>query len=604
MLVGFGSSLMMGVALMTAAQGSHFPPPTGQTPALSALNDTVQSARVGERVVPAQIRTARGSSEAIEVSTVERQGDTDIVRRQPYVITRMALATRYRERSDYPPFDPMALHSSDPDGRAEPDNETFYGANVESNVNVQTRPFPAAAGALSLDDPPGVDEVEESVRLNGALLTTDAAMATPTAYVDPTRFSDENDPSAIPSVAARILEENVSTSLMSRIAPASPDYFDDVIPVQFGQSIRAVLTDSGYPASQLDQVSAAIAQNVGSDDLETGDVLRLGVVTGHQADRIVEISVYRKGVRQFTVAQNDRNAFVTAPPPQTPVDAAVAGQLAGNETPGNAEQALTVYDGIFRAALANGLTEKTVQTVLRALSKSVDLKAPIRKSDSLVVFSSVAGDQTTASKLAYIAANINGQTLRLYSFQPKGEDSIDFYDETGVSARQFLLRSPVTQGRVSSGFGMRRHPILGFATMHEGVDWAAPKGTTIVATGDGTVVKAGPTSGGYGNQTIIRHANGYVSSYNHQNAIAKGIRPGAKVHQGQVIGWVGTTGRSTGPHVHYEIAVNGNRVDPMTVRFPDAYTLKGPALADFTQQRERIDDLLDHPVALRVASSN
>jgi murein DD-endopeptidase MepM/ murein hydrolase activator NlpD len=139
---------------------------------------------------------------------------------------------------------------------------------------------------------------------------------------------------------------------------------------------------------------------------------------------------------------------------------------------------------------------------------------------------------------------------------------------------------------------MRRHPILGFSRMHTGVDWAAPRGTPIIAAGNGTVEKAGWDSGGYGNQTLIRHANGYVSSYNHQKAIAKGNKPGVKVRQGQVIGYVGSTGLSTGPHLHYEMIVNGNKVDALKIRLPGGKSLEGKALAQFGIERKRIDDLL------------
>jgi murein DD-endopeptidase MepM/ murein hydrolase activator NlpD len=139
---------------------------------------------------------------------------------------------------------------------------------------------------------------------------------------------------------------------------------------------------------------------------------------------------------------------------------------------------------------------------------------------------------------------------------------------------------------------MRNHPILGRALMHTGSDWAAPRGTPIIATGNGTVEKAGWDSGGYGNQTLVRHANGYVSSYNHQSAIAKGVREGAKVTQGQVIGYVGSTGQSTGAHLHYELVVNGTKVDPMKVRLPGGKSLDGKALARFEEERTRIDALL------------
>ncbi|MGO4841470.1 M23 family metallopeptidase, partial [Rhizobiaceae sp. 2RAB30] len=126
----------------------------------------------------------------------------------------------------------------------------------------------------------------------------------------------------------------------------------------------------------------------------------------------------------------------------------------------------------------------------------------------------------------------------------------------GRSSEQFLLRNPVPNGTFRSGFGARRHPILGYTKMHTGVDWSAPRGTPIIASGNGTVEKAG-WAGGYGRQTIVRHANGYETSYNHQSAIAKGVVPGARIRQGQVIGYVGSTGLATGDHLHYELMVNG-----------------------------------------------
>jgi murein DD-endopeptidase MepM/ murein hydrolase activator NlpD len=189
-------------------------------------------------------------------------------------------------------------------------------------------------------------------------------------------------------------------------------------------------------------------------------------------------------------------------------------------------------------------------------------------------------------------AKFGDTETRVYRFQNPEDDSVDYYDRDGKSIRQFLLRNPVPNGVFRSGFGMRRHPILGFSRMHTGVDWAAPRGTPIIAAGNGVVEKAGWDSGGYGNQTLIRHANGYVSSYNHQSAIAKGVKVGAKVRQGQVIGFVGTTGLSTGPHLHYELIVNGNKVDALKIRLPGGKSLEGKALAQFETERKRIDDLL------------
>ncbi len=139
---------------------------------------------------------------------------------------------------------------------------------------------------------------------------------------------------------------------------------------------------------------------------------------------------------------------------------------------------------------------------------------------------------------------------------------------------------------------MRRHPITKFLKMHTGVDWAAPRGTPILAAGNGVVEKAG-WAGGYGKQIIIRHANGYKTTYNHQSRIVKGVVAGARVRQGQVIGAVGTTGNSTGNHLHYEVIVNGNKVNPMGIRLPKGRILKGETLVAFEYERDRIDALLN-----------
>jgi len=191
----------------------------------------------------------------------------------------------------------------------------------------------------------------------------------------------------------------------------------------------------------------------------------------------------------------------------------------------------------------------------------------------------------------------------LYRFQLK-DGSTDYFDENGRSAEQFLLRKTVPNGTFRSGFGARRHPILGYVRMHTGVDWAAPTGTPIIAAGNGVVEKAG-WAAGYGKQTIRRHANGYETSYNHQSAFARGVQPGARVRQGQVIGYVGTTGLSTGAHLHYELMVNGTKVDPMRVRLPTGKVLQGDDLVAFKRERERIDDLLkqQNGTSLKMASA-
>jgi murein DD-endopeptidase MepM/ murein hydrolase activator NlpD len=251
------------------------------------------------------------------------------------------------------------------------------------------------------------------------------------------------------------------------------------------------------------------------------------------------------------------------------------------------------------------MTETMREQLVKMLATDVDLQARLSQSDKIDAFFSLPDDPEKPdgeSQLLYVAANFSGTTRKFYRYQaPDG--AVDYFNEDGKSAKQFLLRNPVPNGVFRSPFGMRRHPILGYSRMHTGVDWAAPRGTPIIASGNGVVEKAGWTNG-YGNQTLIRHANGYVSSYSHQNAIARGVSAGQRVRQGQVIGFVGSTGLSTGPHLHYELIVNGTKVDPLRIRLPDNKALQGKELEAFKQERDRIDTLLNNDDAdTKVASS-
>jgi len=253
----------------------------------------------------------------------------------------------------------------------------------------------------------------------------------------------------------------------------------------------------------------------------------------------------------------------------------------------------SIYDGIYRAAYSYGMSKRLTQQLVRLLASDVDFQSRLNPSDRIeVLFSQPDGDDAASddSELLYVSASIGGTTRSLYRFQLE-DGSFDYFDKDGRSARQFLLRNPLPAGKFRSGFGARKHPILGYTRMHTGVDWSAPIGTPIIAAGNGVVEKAG-WAGGYGKQIIIRHANGYETSYNHQTSFAKGIAPGVRVRQGQVIGYLGQTGLATGPHLHYELMVNGTKVDPMRVRLPTGRVLKGDDLVAFKRERERIDELL------------
>jgi murein DD-endopeptidase MepM/ murein hydrolase activator NlpD len=224
----------------------------------------------------------------------------------------------------------------------------------------------------------------------------------------------------------------------------------------------------------------------------------------------------------------------------------------------------------------------------------VDFQRKVQPGDAFDVL--YAGEDETPggdsrNEVLFAALTVAGEQKKFYRFQTPDDNLVDYYDETGKSAKKFLVRKPLPDGILRSAFGVRKHPILGYAKMHTGVDWAAPHGTQIFAAGNGVVDKVG-WEGGYGKYVRVKHNNGYETAYGHMTAFAKGIEPGVKVRQGQVIGFVGSTGLSTGAHVHYEIMVNGRFVDPMRIRLPRGRVLENQLMTAFETERDRLDGMM------------
>ena len=190
-------------------------------------------------------------------------------------------------------------------------------------------------------------------------------------------------------------------------------------------------------------------------------------------------------------------------------------------------------------------------------------------------------------EIQYAKLTLRGTELPLYRFETP-EGNLDYFNTKGESVRKALMKTPIDGARLSSRFGNRKHPILGYTRLHAGVDFAAPRGTPIYAAGDGTVTVAG-TNGGYGKYIKIRHNGTYSTAYAHLNGYARGVRKGKRVRQGQVIGYVGSTGRSTGPHLHYEIHRNGKQINPLGLKLPSGEKLKGQTLEAFLSLRDTVD---------------
>ncbi|MEZ6024435.1 MAG: peptidoglycan DD-metalloendopeptidase family protein, partial [Hyphomonadaceae bacterium] len=253
-----------------------------------------------------------------------------------------------------------------------------------------------------------------------------------------------------------------------------------------------------------------------------------------------------------------------------------------------------VETSLYASALELGATDREVAALADAFSYDVDFQRDVRTGDHFELvferFYDDEGNTVRTGELLFVSLESRRGSRAFYQFLAPGDAHPDWYDAEGKSARRFLMKTPINGARLSSGFGMRRHPILGYSRMHRGTDFAAPIGTPILAAGDGTVIRAGPFSS-FGNYVRIRHGDSYETAYAHMSRFARGIRAGARVRQGQVIGYVGTTGRSTGPHLHYEVFRRGAQVNPMSLRVPTGRNLTGRALELFEIERQRIDTL-------------
>jgi len=273
------------------------------------------------------------------------------------------------------------------------------------------------------------------------------------------------------------------------------------------------------------------------------------------------------------------------------------GKFSANAAERQLDKTLARADGVINSSLyvagkKADLPNAALVELIRAFSWDVDFQRDIRKGDRFQVMYERTHDEegllVKSDTILFATLALSGKHHTIYRF--KGDDGhINYFNEKGHSARKALMRTPIDGGRLSSGYGRRKHPILGYTRMHRGVDFAAPRGTPIYAAGNGTVTYAG-RKGSYGKYIRIRHNSDYSTAYAHLNGYARGIRKGKRVNQGQIIGYVGSTGRSTGPHLHYEILKGGRQTNPLRVRMPSGRKLKGDELQRFLTERAQADE--------------
>lgn len=351
------------------------------------------------------------------------------------------------------------------------------------------------------------------------------------------------------------------------------DILERVVRVGRGDTLMGLLLASGLAQAEAHAAVCALQDVYNPRDLRPGHELVLTFRTGSedleeeffeglkmQVDVNRNVLVQREGNEQFA-AMEERWELQHVP-------AAAQGRI---------------DTSLYEAAVNSGLPVPVLMQMIRAYSFDVDFQRDIHPGDTFEVLFErqvdLEGLPVREGPLLYATLQTRGRSLRIYRYTSLDGET-DFYNERGQSVRKTLMLTPIDGARLSSGYGMRRHPILGYSRMHKGLDFAAPSGTPIMAAGDGVVVEAG-RKGNYGNAVVLRHPNEYRTLYGHMRRFARGIKPGARVKQGEVIGYVGTTGMSTGPHLHYEVLHRGKHVNPASVVSPPGRTLAGNDLELF-----------------------
>lgn len=597
-LVGTTSFLMMGGALFAALDGQE----QLAVPAEAYQKDddasSIIKASKGNHPGLTKKFTPEEKSNIMMVSTISKVGNNNVVKVRPFMNIKAPMALAPQSSIDFPNFNPLAVFSES--GKLELTSETsdfMYGADVEGEVTLNVIDFPIGSEIAKIPQGRRAAEVHQQVKAVSTRLDNGSSYVSSLAFFDSDRFSGE-DGLFITTEDVTITAENVSFHEKQRAAVGiGTHYVERTIEVRADAPIAEILISEGISEVEVAELATVLESDIGENKLRAGDTVQAwlkqeNVSIDEQTISLAKASLYRGSSHMVSIARTDDDRLVYAPKPETPQTILQDAR----ETPVVSAQNLpTVYTGIYRAALAEGMTVDLAGSLIKIFAFDVDFRSRLKPTDKLEVFLSLEENEdkpTENSEILYAGIELGGVMRRYYRFRDEETGRIDYYDERGKSAKKFLLRKPVPNGRFTSGFGMRRHPISRVYKLHAGVDWAAPRGTPILAAGNGMITKAGWSSSGYGKQTVIRHANGYETSYSHQTAIAKGMTAGTRVRQGQIIGYVGSTGYSTGPHLHYEVKVNKNRVDPMRIRLPEGKVLKDTELAAFEAERDRINALV------------
>ena len=570
-------------------------------------NDRAVSLHKADRLPPPGESTA--SRNVVRVSTVTRVGNRDVMRVRPFIRISGNLSMTTSDLSaKIPPFNaqrmltdvgsaaPAATDDPNAADAAEPDAEVSFVTKDLAPV----LPKAKLAAVVALDEI--LLRVRDAANWRGAGGVRYTALANATADASGAQpdmklaYATEGNVSADPYAGfeTRVVPENVTllAKTKEQITGGNPSG-ERVHVVKKGDSVASILRDQGATPDEAKAIAATLGPKGRDGGLKEGQKLRILMAPASPAPG-ARLQPYRVIVANDTTieavsALSDIGKYVAVD--VSSMNTVAEAPDAKDDDDDDDGTGVRLYQSIYETAMRNKVPNSVIDDMIKIYSYDVDFQRKVQPGDSFDVF--YAGEDegsaiTEKTEVLFAALTVGGETKKYYRFQTPDDAVVDYYDETGKSAKKFLVRKPVNNAIMRSGFGGRRHPILGYVKMHTGVDWATSYGTPIFASGNGVLEKVGP-EGGYGKYIRIKHNNGYETAYGHMSAFAKGMEPGKRVRQGQVIGFVGSTGQSTGPHVHYEILVNGRFVDPLRVKLPRGRSLEGPMMAGFEKERDRLD---------------
>lgn len=609
-LAAMSGTFLIGAAIQLSLDADTFSvdQPEHMRPVRASAEQGPVSSRKGDRLVKSE--PLLGARQAFRAPMTLRSLDREVIKVRPFVKISSNLAlTAGVYATNIPPFNPLRLFAD-----AGTPADRYVDASPEvSDADVSV--LKLDLGAIIIDDKsPGLGDDEVLAQIDEDRRAFAEAGRRPALPIPPqlmlsrtlrhaveglndTEIASSPVNAPFSALEVRVVPENVSVLAKTPASAQAPLVEERSVQIKKGENLDQVLRTQGASADQIRSVVAALGGRARVNALPEGQALRVLIAPGPvQASprQVVRVSLVDETAIQAIAAINDKAEFVAVAPPVVETAAAAnkkADSDEGEEDAPASGSGVTLYESLYETALKNEVPRSTVDELVRIFAYDMDFQRRISGGDSFEVFMAEDDEGGERGELLYASLSVGGETRRVFRFVAPEDGLVEYFDQEGKSLKKFLLRKPIADGEMRSGFGYRRHPILGYSKMHTGVDWSNRIGAPILASGNGTVVLA-EWDGGYGRRVELQHANGYTTTYSHMSRFASNIKPGTKVRQGQIIGYVGNTGLSTGPHLHYEVLVNGHFVNPLKIKVPRGRELDGRALAEFNRQRTQVESLM------------